>query len=64
MWLMVIYLVLALVGNAVIYFIGLAVEQVWPTASLPLYLALFFIVLWVSWLVAVRVTEPKVAAQA
>ena len=63
MWLLVTYIVLAIVGNAVIYFIGLAVEQMWPLASLPLYLLMFFLVLWVSWLAAVKLTEPKAAAQ-
>jgi hypothetical protein len=62
MWLIVAYLVLAVIGNAIIYFIGLAVEQVWPSASLPLYLFMFFLVLWFSWLGAVKFTEPKVAA--
>ena len=61
MWLLVTYIVLAIVGNAVIYFIGLAVEQMWPLASLPLYLLMFFLVLWVSWLAAVKLTEPKPA---
>lgn len=63
MWLMLIYLGLALTGNAVIYFIGLAVELIWPVASLPLFLLMFFLVLWVSWILAVKLTEPKVAAQ-
>jgi hypothetical protein len=63
MWLLLTYLGLALVGNAIIYFIGLAVEQMWPVASLPLYLLMFFMVLWLSWLGAVKLTEPKRAAQ-
>jgi hypothetical protein len=64
MWLMLIYLGLSVIGNGIIYFIGLAVERAWPSASLPVYLLLFFIVLWVSWILAVKFTEPKVAAQA
>jgi hypothetical protein len=63
MWLMLIYIGLALLGNAVIYFIGLAVEHAWPAASLPLYLLMFFVVLWLAWIGAVRFTEPKAAAQ-
>jgi hypothetical protein len=61
MGLMLTYIVLALIGNAIIYFIGLGIERVWPVASLPLYLLMFFVVLWVSWLGAVKLTEPKVA---
>ncbi|MPZ37525.1 MAG: hypothetical protein GEU95_05585 [Rhizobiales bacterium] len=62
MSLMLAYIVLAVIGNAIIYFIGLLIEQVWPVASLPLYLLMFFAVLWLSWIVAVKITEPKVAA--
>lgn len=64
MWLMLTYIGLALIGNAIIYFVGLAVEQMWPTASLPIYLLMFFLVLWLSWLGAVKFTEPKAAAPA
>ena len=63
MYLMVAYIALALIGNVIIYFLGLAVERVWPVASLPVYLAMFFLVLWVAWLGAVRLTAPKAAAQ-
>jgi hypothetical protein len=61
MWLMLAYIGLALIGNAIIYFIGLVVEQMWPVASLPIYLLMFFVVLWLSWQGAVRLTEPKAA---
>ena len=61
MWLLVTYIALALTGNAIIYFIGLGIERVWPVASLPAFLLLFFLVLWLSWLAAVKLTEPKPA---
>jgi hypothetical protein len=61
MWLLLTYIALALIGNAIIYFIGLGIELMWPIASLPLYLLMFFAVLWLSWLGAVKFTEPKVA---
>jgi uncharacterized membrane protein len=64
MWLLLTYAVLAVAGNAVIYFVGLAIEAAWPTASLPLYLLMFFVVLWLAWIVAVKITEPKQTAQA
>jgi hypothetical protein len=63
MWLMLTYIGLALAGNAIIYFLGLLVERVWPVASLPIYLLMFFVVLWLAWLAAVKLTEPKAAAQ-
>jgi hypothetical protein len=61
MWLMLIYIGLAVVGNAIIYFIGLAIEKAWPGASLLAYLLMFFAVLYLSWLGAVKLTEPKSA---
>jgi hypothetical protein len=63
MYLMLAYIVLALVGNAIIYFLGLVIEQMWPVASLPLYLLMFFVVLWLAWLGAVKITEPKAVSQ-
>ena len=59
MGLLVTYIALAIVGNIVIYFIGLLVEQVLPAASLIVYLTLFFVVLWVSWILSVKLTAPK-----
>lgn len=64
MWLLLTYIGLTLVGNAIIYFLGLIVERVWPVASLPLFLLMFFVVMWVAWIAAVKLTEPKAAAQA
>jgi hypothetical protein len=61
MWLMATYITLALIGNAIIYFIGLAVERMWPTGSLLIYLVMFFLVLWVAWLGAVKITAPRTA---
>jgi cation transporter-like permease len=58
------YLILALIGNVAIYFIGLMVERMWPAASLLTYLMMFFAVLWVSWILAVKITAPKDAAKA
>jgi hypothetical protein len=42
---------------------GLAVERAWPAGSLLIYLILFFAVLYVAWIAAVKITEPKAAAQ-
>src|SRR4051794_19467283 len=62
MMLLVAYIGLAILGNAVAYLIGLLIEQFFPPASLPAFLAMFFLVLWFAWLGAVRLTAPKVAA--
>lgn len=53
------YLVLSTAGSFAIYLIGLGVERVVPAASLPAFLVLFFLMLWVTWIVSVRLTAPK-----
>ena len=59
MWLIVVYLGLMITGDVLAYFIGLVVERNWPAASLPFFLAMYFLFLWFSWLIAVKLTEPK-----
>jgi hypothetical protein len=51
-------------GDVADYLIGLLVERVWPQASLLTFLVLYFVSLWVAWLLAVRMTEPKASKQA
>jgi hypothetical protein len=58
-WLIVFYCIFMVVGDLAAYFIGLGVERAWPAASLPVFLFLYFLFLWVSWILAVKVTEPK-----
>jgi hypothetical protein len=50
------YVVFVLIGESMAYFIGRGVEHWSATASLPVFLACFFFVFWVSWRLAVRVT--------
>ena len=52
------YVAFMLVGETIAYFIGRSVEHWSETASLPVFLACFFVVFWVAWRLAVRVTEP------
>ena len=51
-------------GDVADYLIGLVVERLWPQASLVIFLALYFVFLWVAWLLAVRITRPKDGEQA
>ena len=54
------YVGFVLTGNVLAYFIGRFIEYEWGSnASLIVYLTLYFLILWVSWILAVRVTEPK-----
>ena len=52
------YLVFMVAGDLADYLIGLVVERIWPQASLVIFLALYFLFLWIAWLLAVRMTAP------
>ena len=64
MLLIVYYLIFMIAGDFAAYFIGLSVEYEWGSqASLIVFLALYFLFLWVSWLLAVWMTKPRGATQ-
>jgi hypothetical protein len=54
------YVLFMVIGDFAAYFIGLFVEYEWGSqASLVVFLTLYFLFLWVAYLLAVWVTEPK-----
>jgi hypothetical protein len=59
MVLLIVYLALMIVGNLIAYTIGLAIERAVPGASLPAFLAMYFLFLGLAWVIAVRITEPR-----
>jgi len=59
MWIMVIYVLIVLVSESIVVGIGLVLDRVYRAASLPVSLSLFFIVLWLGWVLAVQLTEPR-----
>ena len=64
MLLIVYYLIFMIAGDLAAYLIGLSVEYEWGSqVSLFVFLALYFLFLWVSWILAVWVTKPRVATQ-
>ena len=64
MWLLIVYIGLVLVGDVADYLIGLAVERMWGAqASLVVFLVLYFVFLWIAWVVAVKLTEPRAEAK-
>jgi len=64
MLLIVYYVIFMIAGDLAAYLIGLSVEYEWgPHVSLIVFLALYFFFLWVSWVLAVWVTKPKVGIQ-
>jgi hypothetical protein len=64
MLLIVYYLIFMIAGDFAAYFIGLLVEYEWGSyVSLIVFLALYFLSLWVAWLLSVWMTKPRVATQ-
>jgi hypothetical protein len=60
--LLVYYVIFMISGDIVDYMIGLGIERLWPDAkqvSLVIFLALYFLSLWVAWLLAVWLSKPK-----
>ena len=59
MQLLAVYIVFVLIGEFGAYLVGRTVEHWSTTAGLPVFLACFFVVFWLAWILAVRVTAPK-----
>jgi hypothetical protein len=65
MQLIVYYVLFMIVGDLAAYFIGLIAERSFgDQVSLIVFLTLYFLFLWVAWVLAVWLTEPKRAAAA
>jgi hypothetical protein len=62
MWILIIYVLIVVIGEAVVVTIGLALDRIYPLASLPVSLSLFFAVLAFGWPLAVRV-GPSLSTQ-
>jgi len=59
------YVVFMIGGDIADYLIGLVVEREFGShISLLVFLALYFLSLWLAWVFAVRMTDPKRAAPA
>jgi hypothetical protein len=60
MQLLVYYVVFVAIGDLIAYLIGTFVEYLWGSIpSLVVFLGLYFFLLWLAWVIAVKVTEPK-----
>ena len=61
MSLIVYYVIFMVIGDFAAYLLGLFTGYEWGSqVSLSVFLALYFGFLWVSWVLAVRVTRPNV----
>ncbi len=62
MILIVWYILFMIIGDFIAYFVGATIERQWGSqASLIAFLALYFVALWVAWILAVKVTNPRAA---
>ena len=63
MQLVIYFIAITLAANVATYFIGLLVEH-WlgSAASLIVFLSLYFLSIWMAWVLAVRLTAPKLVA--
>ena len=60
MALIICFLALVAAGDVLAYLVGLFVEYQWGGyTSLVVFLAMYFITLWVAWRIAVWMTTPK-----
>jgi hypothetical protein len=59
MKLIVIYVAMIVAGAFLAWGIGSATASYSETLSLPVFLACFFLNFGISWIIAVRLTEPK-----
>jgi hypothetical protein len=58
MWVLLIYVVLMMIGDVIDFLIGAAVSRTWgDPISLPVFLASYFLTLWLAWVIAVRIAE-------
>jgi hypothetical protein len=65
MMLIVWYVLLMVVGDLIAYFIGEFAEYEFGSqVSLVVFLALYFAMLWLAWIIAVRLTAPRKAQAA
>jgi hypothetical protein len=53
------YVALVLLGNAVAAAVCLGIEKVVPWISMPIFLILFFAILWGAWVLAIRWSDPN-----
>lgn len=63
MSLLIYYIALTLAADAAAVLLCLWIEMFWPAASMPIFIALYFGILWAAWVAAVRLTEPKKALE-
>ena len=64
MTLLIYYVSIVLALDVVAALTCLMIERFSPAASLPIFIGLYFTILWAAWVVAVRISEPKTTLSA
>jgi hypothetical protein len=63
MGLVIAYIICLVIGQSITIGVGLTIDRLYsPAASLPVSIAMYFLVFWVAWKIAVRITEPHSAS--
>ena len=58
MWVLLIYVVLMITGDVLDVGIGAMASNMWgDPISLPIFLACYFLTLWLAWVAAVKIAE-------
>ncbi|MEW6449508.1 hypothetical protein [Leptospira sp. severe_002] len=55
-----VYVILAIIGAFISFFLGQIVDRVLPDYSMIIFMAMFFGNLWLMWPIAVRITEKYI----
>jgi hypothetical protein len=63
MQLIAVYVIFAIIGEFIAFFIGRIIDGFLPDYSMPAFMAMFFGVLWLAWPIAVWVTEKYLVRQ-
>jgi len=63
MGLVIAYVICLVIGQSITIGIGLAIDRMYsPAVSLPISIGLYFLMFWIAWKIAVRITEPRSAS--
>lgn len=59
LWLMTAYVVIAFALQAVAVVVGIVLDSLVSSWSTPLFLTIYFLMFWLAWPIACRVTKSK-----
>lgn len=60
LWLMTAYIVIAFALQAIAVVLGMVLDSLLGGWSTPAFLTIYFLMFWLAWPIALRITEPSV----